>query len=139
MKSAAATLVDAGPLVAVFDADDKQHAACLDALKDLRGTLHTVWPAVTEALHLLSFSLQAQDGVLEWIASGSLAPLEINPSDLPRVRELMNKYRDLPMDFTDASLVAVAERVDIRRIFTVDRRDFKLYRPRHVPTFTLLP
>jgi predicted nucleic acid-binding protein len=55
------------------------------------------------------------------------------------MRELMRKYRDLPMDLADAALVRVAEREKVSRIFTIDRRDFELYRPRGIRRFTILP
>ena len=137
--SAEKVLADTGPLVALFDADDRSHSACAGALKALRGPLFTVWPAVTEAMYLLSFSRLAQDALLRWLESGALAALELGAEDMPRVRELLNKYRDLPMDFTDAAVVCAAEREGIRRIFTVDARDFRIYRPRHARSFDLLP
>jgi predicted nucleic acid-binding protein len=59
--------------------------------------------------------------------------------DIPRMRELMHKYRDLPMDLADAGLVHVAERERLRRIFTLDRRDFQVYRPSRIGRFTILP
>jgi len=132
-------LVDAGPLVALFSASDRHHVECVAALKRLRGTLLTVWPAVTEAQHLLSPSPEAQDALLGWIEADGLQPVDFGAAELPRIRELMRKYADLPMDFTDAVLVAVAERDAVATIFTVDRRDFAIYRPRHARTFRLLP
>lgn len=57
----------------------------------------------------------------------------------PRMRDLMNKYRMLPMDLADAALVAVAERERIRRVFTVDRRDFSIYRPAKLGKFMIIP
>lgn len=137
--SAERVLADSGPLVAVFSPDDAHHAACVRALKDLRGPLFTVWPAVTEAMYLLSFSPKGQEALLWWLESGSLKSLEIEVADIARSRELMRKYQDLPMDFTDAVVVSVAEREDIRCIFTIDRRDFGVYRPKHAARFHLLP
>jgi len=58
---------------------------------------------------------------------------------LPRIRDLMRKYKDLPMDLADATLVAVAEREKIRRIFTLDRRDFEVYRPAKIGRFIIFP
>jgi predicted nucleic acid-binding protein len=55
------------------------------------------------------------------------------------MRELMRKYRDLPMDLTDAGLVRVAERERLRRIFTLDRRDFQVYRPSRIGRFAIIP
>jgi len=65
--------------------------------------------------------------------------LPLGTADVPRMRELMRKYRDLPMDLADAALVRVAERERVSRVFTIDRRDFELYRPRGVRRFTILP
>lgn len=67
------------------------------------------------------------------------AVLPLGLPDFARMRELMTKYRDLPMDLADAALVRLAERERIRRVFTVDRRDFRIYRPAGIQRFTLLP
>ena len=132
-------LVDTGPLVAVFDADDQHHSFCVETLKGLTQTLVTIWPAVTEAMHLLAFSAVAQQGLLNWLAEEGLQLLPLDAAEVPRIQDLLRKYKDLPMDFTDAALVAVAERDHIKTVFTVDKRDFLIYRPRHVRTFQLLP
>ena len=132
-------LVDTGPLVALFDADDQHHARCVETLKGLTQPLVTIWPAITEAMHLLTFSSLAQQGLLTWIAQAGLHIAALEAPDVPRVQELLARYQSLPMDFTDAALVTVAERDDLRTVFTVDERDFRLYRPRHIRTFHLLP
>lgn len=139
MPSGAAVLVDTGPLVAIFDADDMHHEICAAALKRIRGPLFTVWPAVTDAMYLLSFSEAACEGLLGWLESGSLAVLELRLADLKRVGELLAKYRDLPMDFTDAVIVSLAERETIRDIFTVDQRDFRIYKPAGFRHFNVVP
>ena len=66
-----------------------------------------------------------------------LAPLD--ESDAPRMRELMEKYHDLPMDLADAALVRVAERENLTEIFTLDRRHFSIYRPGRRRRFGILP
>lgn len=131
-------LVDAGPLVALLDADDAHHRACTRAVRSLSEPLATVWPAVTEAMHILRFSWQAQDALWQMLESGANRLLPLDRGDARRMRELMRKYRDLPMDLADAALVAVAEREKIRRIFTIDRRDFSVYRPRF-GRFSIVP
>jgi uncharacterized protein len=131
-------LVDAGPLVAIIDADDRHHAACSAALKKLRPPLVTVWPAVVEAMYLLE-RFRAQDALWQMLLRGVLAIEPVEPPDLGRARDLMAKYRDLPMDLADATLVAVAERLACRRIFTLDRKDFQIYRPKGLKTFEVLP
>lgn len=90
-------------------------------------------------MYLLGFSFQAQDALWRLLEKGPVALLPLGSADLSRMRELMRKYRDLPMDLADAALVRVAERERISRIFTIDRRDFELYRPRGIRQFTILP
>ncbi len=132
-------LVDAGPLVALLHRDDRNHDLCVRTLRSLREPLGTAWPVVTEAMYLLGFSWQAQDALWEMIDSGALGLLSLDSGDIPRMRELMRKYRDLPMDVADAALVRIAEREGIRRIFTIDRRDFAVYRPARIGRFSVLP
>lgn len=121
-------LVDAGPLVALVDADDRHHARCVETLKTARAPLATVWPPVVEALYLLGDLPRAQDALWEMLVRGAVRLLPLGVDDVPRIRELMRKYADRPMDAADAALVAVAEREGIRTIFTIDRRDFLIYR-----------
>jgi hypothetical protein len=132
-------LVDAGPLVALIDADDHHHTRCVEALRALDEPLATVWPAFAEAMYLLAFSWRAQDGLWDLLEDEAVAILGLDAHDMRRARELMRKYRDLPMDLADAALVAVAERERVARVFTLDRRDFELYRPHRVGRFQLLP
>lgn len=121
-------LVDAGPLVALVDADDQYHKKCVAALKVMREPLVTVWPPVTEAMYLLGDLPKAQEALWEMLARGVLQLQSLDFADVPRMRELMSKYADRPMDLADAALVRVAEREGIRKIFTVDREGFGVYR-----------
>jgi predicted nucleic acid-binding protein len=133
-----AVLVDAGPLVALLDRSDPDHQACRSALTAVRDPLATVWHAVTEAMYLLGrVSWPAQDALWELLEEVRILPLE--PRDTRRMRALMEKYRSLPMDLADAALVAVAEREMIRAIFTLDGRDFGVYRPARIGRFSVIP
>ena len=132
-------LVDAGPLIALIHADDNHHERCVATLRSLDEPLGTVWPVFTEAMYLLNFSWKAQEALWEMLERGVVVLLPVENADLTRIRELMKKYRDLPMDLADAALVAVAEREKIRRVFTLDRRDFDIYRPVKLGRFTILP
>lgn len=132
-------LTDAGPLVALIHADDQHHERCKAVFRSLRESLATVWPVFTEAMYLLNFSWQAQEALWELTERGTVTLLPLDDQDLPRIRELMRKYRDLPMDLADAALVRVAEREKLRRVFTLDRRDFEVYRPARLGRFILLP
>lgn len=134
-----AVLVDTGPLVALLDRSDPYHLSCQESLSSLDDSLVTVWPVVTEAMYLLRAYWQAQDALWEMIQSGAVQIISLGIDDIPRMRELMRKYRDLPMDLADAGLVRVAERERLRRIFTLDRRDFQVYRPSRIGRFAIIP
>ena len=122
-------LIDTGPLVALVDADDQYHAECMAAFRIVRGrAMGTVWPVLTETMHFLDDLHQAQDDVWEMVMRGAVQILPLGPDDVPRIRELMDQYSDRPMDLADAALIRVAERDNIRRFFTVDRKDFSVYR-----------
>ncbi len=132
-------LVDAGPLVALLHRGDCNHGRCVTTLRSLREPLGTTWPVVSEVMHLLGFSWEAQDALWDLIVTEALRLIPIDTADVPRMRQLMQKYRDLPMDLADAALVRVAEREGMRRVFTIDRRDFALYRPAKIGRFEILP
>ena len=120
------TLVDTGPLVAVFDKDDKHHAAAVHWLKLAKKPLVANIAVLTEATHMLSFSVHAQLDFLNW-AQGFLEIDRDTTTDLGRITSIMRKYRDRPADFADASLVALAERLKTDRIASTDS-DFDIYR-----------
>ncbi len=132
-------LVDTGPLVAILDKSDDWHQICRKTLETLRDPLLTVWPVMAEASYLLRASIDAQSRLMNWIQNGSVRLANLDRDDVPRIRELMLKYRDLPMDLADAAIVRVAERERINRVFTIDQKDFRVYRPAHIRHFTLLP
>lgn len=131
-------LVDASALVALLDRDDAQHERAVTVLKGLRDPLVTIWPALTEAMHLISDTPQGPDTLCDMVIDGALTVLPIEPADLARIKELMRKYRDLPMDFADAALVCAAERSRLTRIFTFDSH-FSVYRLPRRTRFTVLP
>ena len=132
-------LVDTGPLVALIHQDDNEHRICKETFLTFSEPLGTVWPVLTEALYLLNFSWEAQNALWEMIQAGAVEILPLGTDDVARMRDLMRKYRDLPMDLADAALVRVAERERLRRIFTLDRRDFQIYRPSRIGRFAVLP
>ena len=132
-------LVDAGPLVALVDASDQHHRTCRAALRSIREPLGTVWPAISEALYLLLDLPRGQQAVLEMVERKAVRLLGIDESDVARMRELMIKYADRPMDLTDAALVRVAEREGLTTVFTVDRKDFGVYRLHGRKAFRVIP
>lgn len=121
-------LVDAGPLIALLDRRDAAHETCVETLKSIRTPLTTVWPAFTEAMYLLRGSWSGQKALWSRVETGALGIAGLDDTDAGRMRELMEKFRDLPMDLADAALVRVAEREGLNDVFTLDKRHFSLYR-----------
>ena len=98
-----------------------------------------MWPAVTEALYLLLDVPEGQHAVLEMLRRGVVRLLPLAEEDVSRLQELMARYRDLPMGLADAALVRVAERDGLDRVFTLDRRDFEVYRIARRKGFRITP
>jgi predicted nucleic acid-binding protein len=97
----------------------------------------TVWPVITEAMHLVG-SLLAQERLWDVLEARHLRILPLDAADVPRIRALMKKYHDRPMDLADAALVRVAEREGLQTVFTIDRDDFKVYRLHGTGRFRVL-
>ena len=133
-----AVLVDASALVALLDRDDAEHARCVEALKRIRQPLATVWPALAEAMHLLADSAPGPDALCDMVHDSVLQLIDLQPRDVARVKLLMQKYSDLPVDFTDAALVCAAGRDGVTRIVSFDRH-FEVYRLPGRKRFTVLP
>ena len=123
-------LVDTGPLVALFDAQDAQHTHCRAVLRTLREPLITTVAVLTEAFHMLSPGSQGADGLRDFIAQRGMTVWFMTAPALQRAFELMEQYADHPMDLADASLIVAAETLQTRKIFTIDRQDFFTYRIR---------
>ena len=132
-------LVEAGPLIALIHEDDNEHQRCRETFAPMNEPLGTVWPAIADAVHLLSFASQAQEALWEMIEMGAVEILPLGIDEIARMKVLMRKYRDLPMDLADVALVRVAERERLRRILTLDRRDFQIYRPSRIGRFAIIP
>jgi predicted nucleic acid-binding protein len=130
------TLTDAGPLIALIDSGEPDHERCRGTLDQLEFPLLTTWPAFTEAIYLLGqvAGWRGQDALWTMIKRDALTFAELDASLSLRCSELMERYRDHPMDLADASLVAVAEARDLRRIFTLDEhfRSYQLSNRRHL-------
>ena len=120
-------LIDSGPLIALFDASDKYHSDSVNFIKKNKFSLVTTIASVTETLHLLDFNRNAQIDFMEWVYKGAVEIQNIENSDFGRLKELTEKYHDLPMDFADSCLVYLAEKLNLNTIATIDR-DFSIYR-----------
>ncbi len=121
-------LVDTGPLIALFDPKDKMHESCKEILKTIEEKICTTIPVLTEAFHILTPESISSDRLKDFIVKGGLSILFMDEKVIERCFELMEKYKDHPMDLADASLIASAEKLETRKIFTIDRNDFETYR-----------
>ena len=134
------TLTDAGPLIAIIDADEPDHADCLAALDHLALPLLTTWPAFTEAMYLLGRAggITGQRALWRLVHTGRLIVADLSPAAVKRCAALMDQYADRPMDLAAATLVALAEEQGHRKIFTLDS-DFHIYRIRGRQHFDVIP
>lgn len=133
-------LLDTGFLLAVIDADDNLHSSCVAAL---HSESHPVLPDVV--LPELSYLILRELGhsvlatFLRAVAAGELLQASSVPEDLVRAADLLEKYADNKIDFVDCAIVAMAERMDVSKILTVDRRHFTIFRPKHREYFEIAP
>ena len=128
-------VVDSGPIIALFDADDSYYQEALDFVSGTRAKLITTMAVITEAMYAFGKLLQARKNLLAWIKSGGITLVEPEMDDFDRIAALIEKYADLPMDFTDAVVVALCERLGIQHVASVDR-DFGIYRYKGRTKFT---
>lgn len=121
------TIIDSGPLIALFDRSDKFHNKVLDFLKTYKGKLVTSWAVITEVSHMLDFNLQVQIDFLKWCEVGGIEVYDISQTEISNIRIMMEKYIDVPMDLADATLMYIANKENIKNILSIDS-DFDIYR-----------
>jgi uncharacterized protein len=132
-------LIDTGPMVALFSEDDEHHERCSEALKPLRPPLLTCWPVVTEAAWLLRQRPHSLYQLLDNLNGVFLALLPLDAGDLPAIAGLMRRYDNVGLQFADAALAHLAERENIRTVFTTDRRDFSIIRLKRNRMLKIIP
>lgn len=135
---------DTGPLVAAAVRQDADFHACTELFTGLHLAQRQVLVPGTVVAEV-GYLLQRLGGpaveaaFLRSLADGTLTPADLEPADYERAAELVETYADFPLGTTDATVIAVAERLGIGEIATLDHRHFRTVRPRHVETLTLLP
>jgi len=132
-------LTDTGPLVAILSSTDQYHEVCLQTVQSLRGPLLTCWPVITEAAWLLQSTPLGFERLLRSISDGAVEILPVVGKEAAAVAEIMKKYGNLRPQFADVMLVYLADRENIRTIFTLDRRDFSVYRAGRKGSFRIVP
>jgi len=135
-----AALLDTGFLLAVIDADDNLHAACVAALESETNPIlpDVVLPELTYLI-LRELGYQTLATFLRAIAAGEMTQAQSTPQDLARAAELLEKYADNKVDFVDCVIVAMCERLNLTKVLTVDRRHFAIFRPKHCEYFEIAP
>jgi uncharacterized protein len=135
-------VVDTGVLYAAADRSDPDH----DQSRDLLGShitdqLAVPAPVVVETSWLIASRLgvAAEVGFVRSVAAGEVTLIDLTSDDWRRIVELLEQYHDLDLGVVDASVVAVAERLNVTTIATLNDRDFRVVRPRHCDAFVLVP
>ncbi|HEY7593072.1 MAG TPA: VapC toxin family PIN domain ribonuclease [Actinophytocola sp.] len=136
-------ICDTGPLVAATLYKDNNHHRCVELFTSLRLNNERILvptPIIAEVGYLIGrFDPRVEASFLRALAAGDFVPVELTTSDYERMAELVEQYADLPLGTSDAAVVAVAERLKVVEVATLDRRHFTIVRPSHVNTLTLLP
>jgi len=135
----APTLIDTGPIVAIINADDPYHTQCTEAIKRLPVPLHTCWPVITEAAYLLRKHPQGIAKLFEMLRTQVSSLAHLSQSDLSPIESILTKYADQKFQLADAALMYLSERQGISRVFTIDYKDFSLFRTAQGKSLTLLP
>jgi predicted nucleic acid-binding protein len=134
-------VVDTGVLLGAADADDADHDRCSAVLRDHRGELRVPAPVVVETAWQIETNLgpPSEARFLRLVTGGELEVVELNLDDYRRCVELIETYTDMGLGLVDASVVAIAERLEVSTLATLNRRDFTVVRPGHVDAFELIP
>lgn len=134
-------ILDTSFLFALTDQSDRNHQQVLTVAQSVSEPL--VLPAVVlpEVCYLIASRLghQAMRRFISNMTPDTVQVESVTTEDLVRVHQILEQYADSQLDFTDAAIVAIAEKLDVTRVYTLDRRDFSIIRPSHCDYFELLP
>ena len=132
-------ILDTGPWVALIDRSESRHAESVQWLKNFSGRLYSTEAVLTEVLYLLNFSISAQCAALDFVLESVVEIVPSNIKSLQKIKKLMEKYADLPMDFADATIVCLATEARMPNVVTFDRKDFAIYKLSRKQRFTIMP
>ncbi len=132
-------LIDTGPLVALFCADDPHHNNCVTQFDKLHSPPLVTWPVLTEAAWLLRKTPDAVEQLLCFVEQGLLHVSSLDATAATWIRNFMRRFGDSRPDLADATLVYLAERLGIVSVFTIDRRDFAIYRTSDGRALRIIP
>lgn len=132
-------LLDTGALVSLLDRSQRRHADFAASFESWSGVVVTTEAVLTKAIHLLGRVHGGPEACLDFVLSGGATLVPASRASLRRTRALIEQYRDLPMDYAGATLVALAEDVGTNLVLTTDQRDFSIYRIGDRQAFVVLP
>jgi uncharacterized protein len=136
-----AVLIDTSFLVAVVFPKDANYAKAREARQKIKDTRIIAVPVLFELFYMITARIDYSEAIRTFNLIRS-APFQIeglNEIDMIRMAEIMEQYQDAELDFADAALMALSERLNITQIYTFDRRDFSIFRPKHADYLELLP
>ena len=132
-------ILDTGPWVALIDKSESKHDICVRWLKNFSGKLYSTESVLTEVLYLLNFSVKAQIAAIDFVLKSVVEIIPSSVDSMKKVRILMKKYSDLPMDYADATIVCLAMDTGIYNIITLDQKDFNIYKFKKKQSFVIMP
>jgi predicted nucleic acid-binding protein len=135
-------VMDTGFLLATANPNDRRHKEVTATFRYIRNEIVILPTPTIVELGIMMNRRLGQQATSRYIANLEKSPLIIEPlirSDFARISELLLQHQDARLDFVDAAITAIAERLNIRRILTIDQRDFRMIRPKHCPYFEILP
>lgn len=136
-----ALICDTGPLYAAMDRSDRDHLTCAKLIETSTEQVLVPAPVVVELDWLAGRRLESEAflSFLVDVEEARVGVLELRVDDYVRIRELLDRYRDLPLGFVDVAVLAVVERLGESKMVTLDRRHFRVVRPRHILALRLMP
>ena len=132
-------MMDTGPWVALIDRSEERHKECVEWLKNIEDNILSSEAVLTEVLYLLNFSQRAQSAAIDFVLNGAILLVPSSLESLKKTKRLMEKYKDIPMDYADATLVTIAEDFSVTHVVTFDTKDFSIYRRSLKQPFVILP
>ena len=132
-------LLDTGPWVALLDRSESRHVECVEWFKRFAGRIFSTEAVLTEVLYLVNFSYPAQGAAIDFVLTGAVMLVPSSVESLTFAKSLMDKYQDVPLDFADATLVALAHDLNVNHVVSFDRKHFSIYRLFKRRAFVVLP
>ena len=134
-------LLDTSFLLAMSNGEDRNHSRVLEVAKNISDPLILPITVLPEVTYLLGTRMghTPMRQFLRQLVTSNIILEAITVTDLERATEILDTYADSRLDFVDSTLVAIAERLNITRILSLDRRDFTIIRPKHCSHFEVLP